>query len=106
MPRDGSGIDTTLTGIASRGLQEAARALARNVSAGNRERIAALMATQDPAQLRRLVTEILSATPARDATQADCLSLRLNLPGIGPSAVREQIVRFAAEILPRLKATL
>jgi hypothetical protein len=70
MPRDGSGIDTTLTGIASRGLQEAARALARNVSAGNRERIAALMATQDPAQLRRLVTEILSATPARDATQA------------------------------------
>jgi alkanesulfonate monooxygenase SsuD/methylene tetrahydromethanopterin reductase-like flavin-dependent oxidoreductase (luciferase family) len=40
---------------------------------------------------------------ARDATHADCLSLRLNLPGVGPPAVREQIVRFGAEILPRLR---
>jgi len=42
---------------------------------------------------------------ARAATHADCLSLRLNLPGIGPAAVREQIVRFGAEILPRLRVT-
>ena len=40
---------------------------------------------------------------ALEATRADCLSLRLNLPGIGPAAVREQIVKFAAEILPRLR---
>jgi alkanesulfonate monooxygenase SsuD/methylene tetrahydromethanopterin reductase-like flavin-dependent oxidoreductase (luciferase family) len=40
---------------------------------------------------------------ARDATHADCLSLRLNLPGIGPAAVRDQIVRIGAEILPRLR---
>ncbi len=42
-------------------------------------------------------------TAARDATHADCLSLRLNLPGIGPAAVRDQIVRIAAEVLPRLR---
>jgi alkanesulfonate monooxygenase SsuD/methylene tetrahydromethanopterin reductase-like flavin-dependent oxidoreductase (luciferase family) len=41
---------------------------------------------------------------ARDATHADCLSLRINLPGVGPAAVREQIVRFGAEILPRLRS--
>ena len=40
---------------------------------------------------------------ARNAVRADCLTLRLNLPGIGPAAVREQIVRFGAEILPRLR---
>jgi alkanesulfonate monooxygenase SsuD/methylene tetrahydromethanopterin reductase-like flavin-dependent oxidoreductase (luciferase family) len=40
---------------------------------------------------------------ARDATRADCLSLRLNLPGIGLAEVRDQIVRFGAEILPRLR---
>jgi len=40
---------------------------------------------------------------ARDAARADCLSLRINMPGIGPAAVREQIVRFGAEILPRLR---
>jgi hypothetical protein len=42
---------------------------------------------------------------ALDATNADCLSLRLNLPGIGPAAVREQIVKFAVEILPRLRGS-
>ena len=46
-----------------------------------------------------------SLAAARDATQADCLSLRLNLPGIGPAAVREQIVRFGTEILPRLRSS-
>ncbi len=89
MPRDGSGIDTTLTGIASRGLQEAARALTRNVSAGNRERIAALMATQDPAELQRLVREILAATPARDATEAGVRNSIVHLlsgaPALAPS---------------------
>jgi alkanesulfonate monooxygenase SsuD/methylene tetrahydromethanopterin reductase-like flavin-dependent oxidoreductase (luciferase family) len=46
-----------------------------------------------------------SLAGARDATHADCLSLRLNLPGIGPTAVREQIERFGAEILPRLRSS-
>ena len=41
---------------------------------------------------------------AREATNADCLSLRLNLPGIGPAAVRDQISRFGAEIVPRLRS--
>jgi alkanesulfonate monooxygenase SsuD/methylene tetrahydromethanopterin reductase-like flavin-dependent oxidoreductase (luciferase family) len=40
---------------------------------------------------------------ARDATLADCLSLRLNLPGIGPETVREQIVRFGGEVVPRIR---
>ena len=40
---------------------------------------------------------------ARDATQADCLSLRLNMPGLGPTAVRRQIELFGAEVLPQLR---
>ena len=40
---------------------------------------------------------------AREATDADCLSLRINLPGIGRAAVRDQITRFGAEIVPRLR---
>jgi len=83
-------LDTTLTGIASRGLQEAARALTRNVSAGNRERIAALMATQDPAALQRLVQQILAATPARDATEAGVRNSIVHLlsgaPALAPSS--------------------
>src|SRR5262249_40530492 len=41
---------------------------------------------------------------AREATDADCVSLRLNLPGVGPDAVREQIERFGAEVVPRLRS--
>ena len=41
---------------------------------------------------------------ARAATHADCLSLRINLPGIGPQAVREQIVRLGAEVAPRIRS--
>ena len=40
---------------------------------------------------------------ARDATRADCLSLRLNMPGLGPSAVRRQIELFGTEVLPQLR---
>ena len=40
---------------------------------------------------------------ARDATGADCLSLRLNLPGTGPTAVRKQLARFGTEVLPLLR---
>jgi len=43
---------------------------------------------------------------ARNAVRADCLTLRLNLPGIGPEAVREQIGRFGADILPRLRVDI
>lgn len=63
-------LDITLTGLATRGLQEAARAATKNASASNRERIAALMATQDPAELQRLVQQILAANPQRNATQS------------------------------------
>jgi hypothetical protein len=59
-----------MTGLLTRGVQEAARAATSNASAANRERIAALMATQDPAELQRLVQQILAANPGRDATQA------------------------------------
>jgi alkanesulfonate monooxygenase SsuD/methylene tetrahydromethanopterin reductase-like flavin-dependent oxidoreductase (luciferase family) len=40
---------------------------------------------------------------ARDATHADCLSVRLNMPGLEPSTVRRQIELFGAEVLPRLR---
>jgi alkanesulfonate monooxygenase SsuD/methylene tetrahydromethanopterin reductase-like flavin-dependent oxidoreductase (luciferase family) len=43
---------------------------------------------------------------AYQATRADCLSLRLNLPGIGPDAVRDQIERFGADVVPQLRADL
>jgi alkanesulfonate monooxygenase SsuD/methylene tetrahydromethanopterin reductase-like flavin-dependent oxidoreductase (luciferase family) len=68
---------------------------------GTHDRITAddsMITHRDPDELAaRLVA-------ARDATGADCLSLRLNLPGVGAAAVREQIERFGAEIVPRLRS--
>ena len=40
---------------------------------------------------------------ARRSTLADCLSLRVNLPGLTPAAVREQIGRLGTEVLPLLR---
>ena len=61
--------------------------------------------TADDSMITHLDPDELAArlAAARDSTRADCLSLRLNLPGIGPTAIREQIVRFGAEIVPRLR---
>lgn len=56
-----------------------------------------MLTHQDAAELAGLLTASL------DATGADCLSLRLNLPGTGPTAVRDQIARFGAEVLPLLR---
>lgn len=36
------------------------------------------------------------------AVGADCVNLRVHLPGVGPDAVRAQIARLGAELLPRL----
>ena len=57
-----------------------------------------MLTHHDAAELAGLLAAAL------DATGADCLSLRLNLPGTAPSAVREQIARFGAEVLPLLRA--
>jgi len=62
-------LDTTLTGALSRGVQAAGQALRSGASASNRDRIAALMATQDPVELQRLVQQILATNPGRDTTQ-------------------------------------
>jgi DNA topoisomerase VI subunit B len=62
-------LETTMFGAASRGLQAAGQALRSSASASNRDRIAALMATQDPAELQRLVQQILATNPGRDTTQ-------------------------------------
>lgn len=35
---------------------------------------------------------------------ADCVNLRVHLPGVGPDAVRAQITRLGTEVLPRLAA--
>jgi DNA topoisomerase VI subunit B len=51
------------------GVQAAGQALRSGASASNRDRIAALMATQDPVELQRLVQQILATNPGRDTTQ-------------------------------------
>jgi len=56
-----------------------------------------MLTDHDAAELAGLLAAAL------DATSADCLSLRFNLPGTAPSAVREQIARFGAEVLPLLR---
>lgn len=68
--------------------------------AANHDRIVAddsMLTAHDPVQLAALLVA------ARDAVGADCLSLRLNLPGLGPIAVREQMFRFGTEVLPQLR---
>lgn len=57
-----------------------------------------MLAHHDPDELAALLHA------AREATGADCLSLRVNLPGLGPAAVREQIERLGADVLPRLRS--
>jgi len=84
-------FDITLTGIGTRGAQEGVRALFSNASASNRDRIAALMATQDPAELQRLVQQILAAGPTRDARQG---------------AVRSSIVRALSSGAPALAPSI
>jgi hypothetical protein len=37
---------------------------------------------------------------------ADALNLRVHLPGMSPEAVRRQIVRLGAEVLPALRTRL
>jgi alkanesulfonate monooxygenase SsuD/methylene tetrahydromethanopterin reductase-like flavin-dependent oxidoreductase (luciferase family) len=69
--------------------------------AGTHDRITAddsLIAHEDADELATRLTA------ARAVTGADCLSLRLNLPGVGPEAVREQIERFGTEVVPRLRS--
>jgi len=86
-------LDITLTGLATRGVQEAARAVTKNASASNRDRIAALMATQDPAELQRLVREILATNPRRDATQGATRNAIVRLmsgaPALAPSTTNQ-----------------
>lgn len=48
-----------------------------------------------------LVTQRLADVAAR--TGADCLNLRVHVPGIAPGEVREQIVKLGEEVLPRLR---
>lgn len=57
-----------------------------------------MLVHRDPAELAALLHE------ARVATGADCLSLRVNLPGIGPAAVRAQIERLGDAVLPQVRA--
>ncbi len=64
----------------------------------------ARMASDDSMLTHHDATELAALlAAAREATGADCLSLRLNLPGTGPTAVREQIARFGTEVLPLLR---
>ena len=57
-----------------------------------------MLADHDPERLAQRLHE------ARLATDAYCLSLRMNLPGMDPAAVRDQIERLGEEVLPTLRS--
>jgi hypothetical protein len=63
-------VNTTMFGTVTRALQEGVDAARGAINRGSRDRIAALMATQDPVELQRLANRILQTGPQRDATQA------------------------------------
>ena len=54
------------------------------------------LVADDPAALADAITESV------DAVGADCVNLRIHLPGVGPDAVDEQVRRLGAEVLPRV----
>jgi alkanesulfonate monooxygenase SsuD/methylene tetrahydromethanopterin reductase-like flavin-dependent oxidoreductase (luciferase family) len=56
------------------------------------------LAAVDPGGLAGLLAGVLAASGA------DALNLRVHLPGLPPEAIREQIVRIGAEVVPILKA--
>lgn len=57
-----------------------------------------MLAHREPDELAAMLHD------ARAATGADCLSLRVNLPGLAPAVVREQIETLGREVLPRLRS--
>jgi alkanesulfonate monooxygenase SsuD/methylene tetrahydromethanopterin reductase-like flavin-dependent oxidoreductase (luciferase family) len=56
------------------------------------------LASDDPVALAGLLDEALQASGA------DALNVRVHLPGMSPPAIRDQITRLGAEVLPLLRA--
>lgn len=58
------------------------------------------VATADPHEMAERLADLLRSTGA------DALNLRIHLPGISPSEVREQIAGLAADMIPKLRSRL
>ncbi len=56
------------------------------------------VASDDPADLAEQLDRVVHASGA------DALNLRIHLPGMSPSEVRDQIGRLGAEVIPRLRS--
>jgi alkanesulfonate monooxygenase SsuD/methylene tetrahydromethanopterin reductase-like flavin-dependent oxidoreductase (luciferase family) len=56
-----------------------------------------LVSSSDPAEVAGRLAAAL------DAAGTDCLNLRVHVPGVSPSAAREQIERLGAEVVPLLR---
>ncbi|MDE3206164.1 MAG: LLM class flavin-dependent oxidoreductase [Acidobacteriota bacterium] len=56
--------------------------------------------TDDPGEMAERLAEVVRVSGA------DALNLRVHLPGVAPSAIRDQIGRLAAEVLPELRRRL
>lgn len=61
--------DLSVLGLVGRGGQELIRGARRNAINAGRDRIAGIMAEQDPANIQRLVNDMLAAEPTRNARQ-------------------------------------
>lgn len=59
-------LDTTFTGMLVRGAQEGISRLRGNAAEANRDSIAQVLATQDPAEIRRLADRFLSVGQSRE----------------------------------------
>ena len=63
-------VNLTWTGALSRGVQEGLDRFRSGAAEANRDRIAQMMATRNPAELRTIIDRLLAAQPNREARAA------------------------------------
>ena len=63
-------LETGITGLTLRGIQEGVRGMRESAAQTNRDRIAQIMATRDPAELRAIIDRLLVTQPNRERRSA------------------------------------